>query len=49
MLFYENLSRDGQAFVIHNRVETIYDVGNRIKKLLPQARVVVAHGQMDAR
>lgn len=41
------LSRDGQAFVIHNRVESIYAVATRIKKLLPQARVIVAHGQMD--
>lgn len=42
------LSRDGQAFVIHNRVESIYGVATRIKKLLPQARVLVAHGQMHA-
>lgn len=42
------LNRDGQAFVIHNRVETIYDTKDRIQKLLPQARVVVAHGQMHS-
>lgn len=42
------LARDGQAFVIHNRVETIYDTADRIKKLLPQARVVVGHGQMSS-
>lgn len=42
------LARDGQAFVIHNRVETIYGVSDRIKKLLPQARVLVAHGQMSS-
>jgi transcription-repair coupling factor (superfamily II helicase) len=42
------LSRDGQAFVIHNRVETIYDMADRIKKLLPQARVITVHGQMGA-
>lgn len=42
------LSRDGQAFIIHNRVETIYGVADRVKKLLPQARVVVAHGQMHS-
>lgn len=40
------LSRDGQAYVIHNRVETIYALGDRIKKLLPQARIVIGHGQM---
>lgn len=42
------LARDGQAFFIHNRIETIYDAADRIKKLLPQARVVVGHGQMHA-
>lgn len=42
------LSRDGQAFFIHNRVESIYAVATRIKTLLPQARVLVAHGQMDS-
>ena len=42
------LARDGQAFFIHNRIETIYGVATRLKKLLPQARVLVAHGQMDS-
>lgn len=40
------LARDGQAFIIHNRVETIHDMAAHIKKLLPQARIVVGHGQM---
>ncbi|GAB4234860.1 MAG: transcription-repair coupling factor [Chlamydiales bacterium] len=43
------LARDGQAYFIHNRVETIYDAASRIKKLVPQARVAVAHGQMHAK
>ncbi|KAF3362859.1 Transcription-repair-coupling factor [Chlamydiales bacterium STE3] len=42
------LARDGQAYVIHNRVETIYDMASRIKKLLPNARIVVGHGQMSS-
>lgn len=42
------LARDGQAFIIHNRVESLMDVAIRIKKLLPQARVDIVHGQMDA-
>lgn len=42
------LSRDGQAYIIHNRIETIYETATRIKKLLPQARVLVAHGQMSS-
>ncbi len=41
------LTRDGQAYVIHNRVETIFDMADRLKKLLPQARIVVGHGQMS--
>lgn len=42
------LARDGQAFYIYNRVDTIFEAANRIKKLLPQARVVVGHGQMSS-
>lgn len=41
------LARDGQAFFIHNRVESIFEVASKIQKLLPQARIVVGHGQMD--
>ncbi len=42
------LARDGQAFIIHNRVETIYETADHVKKLLPQARVAVGHGQMHS-
>lgn len=42
------LARDGQAFIIHNRVETIFEYANHIQQLLPQARIVVGHGQMSA-
>lgn len=42
------LARDGQVYIIHNRVETIFGVGERIKKLVPQARVVIGHGQMHS-
>lgn len=42
------LARDGQAYVIHNRVESIYGVAAKIQKYFPQARVAVCHGQMDA-
>jgi len=41
------LNRDGQAYFIHNRVETIYERANAIKKMLPKARIVIAHGQMS--
>ena len=40
------LLRDGQAFYIHNRVRTIDETAARVRALVPEARVVVAHGQM---
>jgi hypothetical protein len=40
------LLRDGQAFYIHNRVRSIDEAAARIRALVPEARVVVAHGQM---
>lgn len=42
------LTRDGQVFFIHNRVESIFEVAARLQKMLPQARIVIGHGQMDA-
>jgi transcription-repair coupling factor (superfamily II helicase) len=40
------LLRDGQAFYIHNRVRSIDQTAARLQALVPEARVVVAHGQM---
>lgn len=40
------LARGGQAFVIHNRVKDIQEVAQRIRNLVPEAQVVVGHGQM---
>jgi transcription-repair coupling factor (superfamily II helicase) len=40
------LARDGQVYFIHNRVESIYALAALVQKLVPKARVVVAHGQM---
>ncbi len=45
----KELRRKGQAFFLHNRVEDIDKMGNQIKKLVPKARVAVAHGQMPGR
>jgi transcription-repair coupling factor (superfamily II helicase) len=45
---FRELNRGGQAFFIHNRVETIFESADRVKKLLPRARVAVAHGQMSS-
>src|SRR4051812_32291571 len=38
--------RDGQAFYIHNRVRSIDATAAKVRELVPEARVVVAHGQM---
>jgi transcription-repair coupling factor (superfamily II helicase) len=40
------LERGGQVFFVHNRVESIYSVANLVTRLVPEARIVVAHGQM---
>ena len=40
------LERAGQAYILHNRVQTIDRFADMIRSLEPQARVVVAHGQM---
>ncbi|NOU35629.1 MAG: transcription-repair coupling factor [Kiritimatiellaceae bacterium] len=41
------LARDGQIFYLHNRVQTIGKVAAKVKKLVPEARVEFAHGQMS--
>jgi transcription-repair coupling factor (superfamily II helicase) len=43
------LRRGGQAFFLHNEVETIERMRERLGKLLPEARIAVAHGQMRER
>ena len=40
------LARGGQAFVIYNRVESIEEFASHLRKLLPNASIGVAHGQM---
>jgi transcription-repair coupling factor (superfamily II helicase) len=45
----EELERRGQVFFVHNRVESIYSMAALIQKLVPNARVVVGHGQMGER
>jgi len=40
------LDRGGQAFFVHNRVETIEAQADQLRQLLPQARIEAAHGQM---
>ena len=41
------LARGGQVYVVHNRVESIYSMANLLERLVPEARIVVGHGQMS--
>ncbi|OKL52702.1 transcription-repair coupling factor [Buchananella hordeovulneris] len=41
------LLRDGQVFFIHNRVQSIMDTAAKLTRLVPEARIAVAHGQMS--
>lgn len=41
------LRRQGQVFFIHNRVESIYEVGSYLNHLLPKVKIGIAHGQMN--
>ena len=44
---YREISRDGQVLVLYNRVETIYSFASKIKELCQDAKIIVAHGQMQ--
>ncbi len=43
------LDRGGQVYFVHNRIETIGAVAERVSRLAPRARIAVAHGQMRER
>src|SRR5215208_5470800 len=43
------LDRGGQVFFVHNRIETIVAHADRVRRIVPRARVAVAHGQMRER
>jgi len=42
------MTRNGQIFIINNRIQNIYELEALVKRVVPQARVCVGHGQMDA-
>jgi transcription-repair coupling factor (superfamily II helicase) len=44
---HRELLRDGQVFYLHNRVESIERAARRLRELVPEARIAVAHGQMS--
>ncbi len=43
------LARGGQIYFLHNKVRTIEGVADKLRKLIPEAKFVVAHGQLDPR
>ncbi|RLA85394.1 MAG: transcription-repair coupling factor [Deltaproteobacteria bacterium] len=45
----EELERGGQVFFIHNRIASIFQVARRLERIVPEARIAVAHGQMNPR
>src|SRR5207249_7120890 len=42
------LNREGQIYFVHNRVQDIHAVASEIRSIVPEAKVVVAHGQQSA-
>ncbi|MCC6617046.1 MAG: transcription-repair coupling factor [Anaerolineae bacterium] len=43
------MERGGQVFIVHNRVQTIDLLRERLERIIPEARMVIGHGQMDER
>lgn len=44
---YKELSRNGQVFILYNRVQSITEFSMRIQNIVPDARIAIAHGQMN--
>ena len=44
---YKELSRDGQVFILYNRVEKLDMIKKELKELVPEAKIRIAHGQME--
>jgi transcription-repair coupling factor (superfamily II helicase) len=43
----KELARNGQVFFVHNRIKTIFKVSDNLNKLVPEARIGVAHGRLS--
>jgi len=41
------IERGGQVYFVHNRIESIFSMANLVRRLVPEARIAVAHGQMS--
>ena len=48
-LLQRELARGGQAFFVHNRIKTLETVKAKLQDMVPQARIVTGHGQMEPR
>ncbi len=44
---YKELARDGQIFILYNKVASIQGMAQKLKQLVPEARITIAHGQMS--
>ena len=42
----KELERGGQVYFVHNRVDSIYDIADKIREMVPKARILIGHGQM---
>ena len=42
----KELERGGQVYFVHNRVESIYDIAEKLREMVPKAKVLIGHGQM---
>jgi transcription-repair coupling factor (superfamily II helicase) len=45
--FEQELERGGQVYFVHNRVESIWEIAAKLQTLVPNARILVGHGQMS--
>ncbi|MEM2118967.1 MAG: transcription-repair coupling factor, partial [Candidatus Bathyarchaeia archaeon] len=46
MAILREIARGGQVFYVHNRIHDIYSVARRLEELVPEAKILVAHGRM---
>ena len=44
---YKEISRNGQVFILYNHIDNLEDKANEIKRLVPEANIIYAHGRMD--
>ncbi len=43
----KEMTRGGQFFFVHNRVETIFNMADHLRKILPEVKIAIGHGQME--